>query len=124
MATNRKDNARHRWTQEEREKLLDASLAYTTISEAADALYVDFGHPRQAVYSQLYDLFLRGKAPHLSLSKERGTRNETSPAFARALRELVRVMRLDGASDILVSVKADSVHVQISRSATTLDLDL
>lgn len=124
MATKREKNeVRHRWTDKERGQLLAKSEGYKTIGEAADGIYVEMGQPRQAVYAQLYDLFLRGRAPHLGLSREAKT--ELSPSFARALREFIRVMRVEGISDALVSVHEAGVSVQVSRRASeTFEVEL
>lgn len=122
MSTKPTNETRHRWTPADRAKLLTLSARYTTVGEATDGSYVEMGMPRNAVYAQLYDLFLRGKAPHLGLSREAKT--DFSPAFARALRELIRVMRVEAATDCLVTVTAEKTSVQVVRRAATVDLDL
>jgi hypothetical protein len=122
--------ARHRWTTVEKRDLVAKSAALAgegmvTVSEAADALYVLVGHPRQAVYAQLYAAFIRGRAPWLTM--RRSDRADFSPAFSAAIREMARVMRTESLSDVLVSITATgtaSVEVSHRTKKTTTNLEI
>lgn len=124
MTTKRtRQEARHRWTNEERARLAELSLGYETVSEAADGIYVTVGQPRQAVYAQLYQMFLKGLVPHLSLQRPEDRAEGYSAAFIHALREVVRVMRVESLTDVMISlgdddvVKVETVH-KARKSAT------
>ncbi len=121
MATKRPEETRHRWTPEERRRLVELSRPFSTITGAAEAVYVEMSMPLNAVRAQLYELYLKGQAPHLSVTREE--RGELSPAVVRAVRELARAMRVDGISDALVTVDGESIHLQVVRRAQTFDLD-
>jgi transposase-like protein len=122
MSTKPSGEVRHRWTAEERARLVEESKRYATVAEAADALYVSFGQPRQAVYAQMYELFVKGRAPHLALTVEREATMELSASVMRAVRELARAMRVDGISDALVSVE-ETIKVQVIRRSKTIDIE-
>lgn len=121
MATNRPAETRHRWTKAEIARLIEQSAPHSTIGEAADALYVGFALPRQAVAGKLYQLHLKGLLPWLTVSRE--MKDEVGPAFTAALCELVRTMRIEGISDALVNIGPPAT-VQIQRRTVTLEIPL
>jgi hypothetical protein len=73
--------------------------------------------------AQLYDMYMRGRLQHLELARPRDSSLGVTPGMARALREMVRAMRLQGITDALVSTRGEHVQVQLSRSGSTLDLE-
>lgn len=123
MSTRGSGETRRRWTEEQRRRLEEETRAFRTVPEAAEALYVAWGVPLRVMQSQLYDMFTLGRLPHLELVRPRDSSLGVTPRMAKALRELVRVMRSDGATDALVSVRGAQVQVQLSRQGATFDLE-
>lgn len=119
---------RHRWTRAERTRMLEAAQTSgppETVAQAANRIWCTGVFPglgEHAVYAQLYDLYLRGLTPWLTTGRE--DRAEFSAAMRRALREVVRVMRVEVVSDILVSLTPGGAKVQLVRRTETIDLEV
>ncbi len=104
MATNRPTGVRHTWTRDEEARLLSLSRSSEMLSEAVDAAYVELAMTRHAVYSKLYELWCRGRAPWLRCSRRR--EGELSPAFRHAAYLLARAARSSGVSEITFLIPA------------------
>jgi len=122
MSTKPSGETRHRWTPAERDQLIADSKRFATVVEATDALYAGMGLPERVVHAQLYELYLKGRVPHLQLSRKRDTGLELSPAVIRAVRELARAMRVEGISDALVTV-GETIKVQVTQRRAAIDIE-
>jgi hypothetical protein len=66
---------------------------------------------------------MRGRVPWLEVHRE--SRDEFSASFRRAVREMARVMRVEGITDaMLVVPERGPAEVQVVRRAVTIDVPL
>ncbi len=124
MSTIPTGETRHRWTSKETARLAELAQPFRTLTEAADGTYVEMAMPRRAVYAKLYEQFLKGRVPHLSLTKERDQEVDFTAPFAAAVRELIRVMRVEGKTDVMVALKGERASISIQRKASSYEVEL